>query len=46
MFLKRDLMKTNKHRMIPFLKQVKISFKNLIVKIFRVYLVSLKICPG
>ena len=46
MFLKRNLMKTNKNHMIPFLKQVKISIKNLIVKIFRVYLVSLRICPG
>ena len=45
MSLKTLLTKTNKNRMIPFLKQVKNSYKSLMVNIFLIYIVPYKSCP-
>ena len=43
--IKKGLIKTNKNHIIPFYKKSKLTKKSLKVKIFRVYLETLKSVP-
>ena len=42
---KKDLIRTNNNHITPFYKKSKLAKKSLKVKIFRVYLYALRICP-